>query len=81
MAYAPFRSCVSALHAGMTDGAYKKYASNRGGWVEGVSIGYRVRMSGLWHGFNEIQEKMMPDGRLDRPPYYGNVTPEDDENV
>lgn len=81
MAYAPARSCNDALHAGMSDGAYKKFAPNRGGHVEGLTIGYRQRMSGAWHGFNEIQMKMLPDGTLCSPPYYGDVTPQDNENI
>lgn len=81
MAYPPSRSCNEDLRAGMTDGAYKKYAMNRGGFVEGDTAGVRKLMSGVWHGFNESPTKFLPDGRECTSPYYVDVTPEDKENV
>jgi hypothetical protein len=73
MAYAPHRSCNNALHAGMTDGAYKHYAPDRGGFVEGDTAGVRKLMFGLWHGFNEAATKWLPDGRPCTTPYYVDV--------
>lgn len=69
------------MHAGATDGAYKKAAPNRGGVVEPLTAEYRKQMSGVWHGFNELSTKMLPDGRSGHPPYYQDVTPQDRENV
>jgi hypothetical protein len=81
MAYAPWRSCNGALEAGMTDGAYKKAAINRGGFVEGDFAGVRKLMSGVWHGFNEVEQKFLPDGRPCVPPYYIDIAPVDEANV
>jgi hypothetical protein len=81
MAYPVHRSCVRDLHAGMTDGAYKKAAPNRGGVVEDTTFHVRRQMSGVWHGFNDIQMKVLPDGRTDHPPYYTDVRAQDMENV
>ena len=79
--YRQQRSYHQNLHAGMTDGAYKKAAPNRGGEVEDTFVSVRQQMSGAWHGFNEIDMKVLPDGRTDHPPYFFNVTPDDDENI
>lgn len=82
MAYPRQRSCNSELHAGMTDGGWKKFAPNRGGsGIEYISAAMREHMSGAWHGFNESAEKCLPDGRSDHPPYYAYITPEDNENI
>lgn len=76
MAYAINQyGCNRNMHAGMTDGTYKKAAPNRGGVVEPTFAAVRREMCGIWHGFNEIQEKVLPDGRTDNPPYYFNVAP------
>lgn len=81
MAYAQHRSCNMDLHRGMTDGTYKFAAPDRGGVVEDTFRQYRADMSGVWHGFNEIGTKMLPDGRSMNVPYYFDVTPQDKENV
>jgi hypothetical protein len=82
MAYTVAISCNDALHEGMTDGAWKKYAMHRGGAiVEGVSAGSRKCMSGVWHGFHEAPNKYLPDGRPCITPNYLDVTPIDPENV
>lgn len=81
MAFPEKRSCVRSLHAGMTDGAYKKAAPNRGGDVEDTTFEYRRLMSGAWHGFNESQTKVLPDGQPARAPYFADVTPQDKENI
>lgn len=81
MAYPQSRSCNQDLHAGMTDGAYKRAAPNRGGILEHTSCAVRQQMSGVWHGFNETQMKVLPDGRPDHPPYYHDIAPLDRENV
>lgn len=81
MAYAPSRSCRQDLHAGMTDGTYKKWAPNRGGAVEDTTAAVRRQMSGVWHGFNDSPMKVLPDGRQDHPPYYLDISPIDRENV
>lgn len=79
--YAPFRSANDELHAGMTDGAYKKSAPNRGGLVEATFAPFRQLASGAWHGFHESPRKILPDGREARIPYFHNVTPQDTENI
>jgi hypothetical protein len=81
MSYATHRSCVRDLHAGMTDGSYKKYAMNRGGVLEDTTAAVRRLQSGAWHGFNEVQEKVLPDGRVMGVPYYHDITPQDEENI
>lgn len=81
MAYAPARSCNAALHEGMTDSSYKKYAPNRGGFPEPTSASVRRDMSGVWHGFSEKQPKALPDGTVHSTPNYVDVTPMDTENV
>lgn len=81
MAYPTHRSARRDLHAGMTDGTYKKAAPNRGGVVEPTFTHARRQMSGVWHGFNETPVKVLSDGIEDHPPYYFDVTPIDDENV
>jgi len=81
MAYPQHRSCVRDLHAGMTDGAYKKAAPNRGGEVEDTTFHYRRIQSGVWHGYNEVTPKVLPDGKIVGVPYYTDVRAEDMENV
>lgn len=81
MSYAPARSANQDLHAGMTDGTYKKAAPNRGGNVELTFTHARQQMSGVWHGFNDVSMKVLGDGRVEHPPYHFDVTPIDDENV
>lgn len=82
MAYAPNRSCNADLWAGMTDGAFKKAASNRGGLVEDYTCDARSQMSGVWHGFHELAQKSLADGRKVSTPYtQTSVAPEDVENV
>lgn len=89
MAYTPARSCNADLWAGMTDGAYKKGAPNRGGGycdgqgeIEHTTCEFRGEMSGVWHGFNELAEKRLPDGRLVKTPYtMSMVVAKDMENV
>jgi hypothetical protein len=81
MAYATHRSWNKDMRAGATDGSFKKYAMNRGGVVEDTTAALRRLQSGVWHGFNETQTKVLPDGRVDQPPYYHDVTPQDKENV
>ena len=65
----------------MIDGAYKQAAPNRGGVVEDTTFKVRRQMSGVWHGYNEIQEKVLPDGRTATTPYYTDVASNDMENV
>lgn len=79
--YRQQRSYHQNLHAGMTDGAYKRSAPNRGGEVEDTFVAVRQQMSGAWHGFNETQMKVLPDGRIDHPPFFFNITPQDNENI
>lgn len=70
--------CRRNLHAGMTDGAYKKAAPNRGGVLEPTFAEVRREMAEIWHGFNDTPMKVLPDGRPSHPPYYMDVTPEHD---
>jgi hypothetical protein len=79
--YASPRSCNRDLHAGMTDGTYKKAAPNRGGEVEPTFANARRQMSGAWHGFNEVPMKVLGDGRPDHPPYFMDIAPVDKENI
>jgi hypothetical protein len=58
----------------MTDGKYKKNAPDRGGVVESIFADERQDMSAIWHGFAETPAKTLPDGRVDHPPYYFDVT-------
>lgn len=81
MAYAQARSCVKDLHAGMTDGAYKRYAINRGGEVEDTTANVRRQMSGAWHGFRDIDTWALPDGREMTAYTHVNVDPDDIENI
>lgn len=89
MAYNVTRSCNEDLWAGMTDGAYKKGAPHRGGGycstqgeIEHTTCYFRQQMSGVWHGFHELEEKMLPDGRTVKTPYTMTmITAEDMENV
>lgn len=81
MAYPQFRSCNGDLKEGMTDGTYKKAAINRGGVVEDTYVPFRKDMSGVWHGMNEKQPKVLPDGRVISTGHYADVTPMDKENV
>lgn len=81
MAYPQARSCTVSLKEGMTDATYKHYRPNTAGIVEDTTAGIRRLMSGVWHGFNEVQEKCLPDGRPFNTPYFVSVTPEDEENV
>lgn len=81
MAYPQLRSCKADLFAGFTDGGYKKYAANRGGVVEPTTAEIRQRMSGAWHGFHEIEGKVLPDGSVVNTLYYQDITPYDEENI
>lgn len=82
MAYPRSRSCNVSLHEGMTDGAHKKAIMNRGGFPEMITPMIRSHMAGVWHGFNEVVPKYMPDGRVmprDSDDYA--IAPQDRENV
>jgi len=82
MAYPQAISCNASLQAGMTDGAWKKAAMNRGGVVEETFAESRRDMSGVWHGFNECDHKELPDGRpMTRELYSFAIAPRDTENV
>lgn len=81
MVYPQSRSCNADLHAGMTDGTYKAYAINRGGVVEDTTVAVRRVMSGLWHGFSDLQSRILPDGTTATSLNYQDVTPQDKENV
>lgn len=75
------RSKVDNLHKGMSDGSYKEYAPNRGGFVEDSTVAVRRSMSGAWHGFNEIKTKPLPDGTSWTCKMFDSITPEDNENL
>jgi hypothetical protein len=81
MAYPALRSCNDGLREGSTDSVYKKYAQDRGGFVELATAEVRRQMSGLWHGFNEISPKASPCGGMITTKYDTDITPEDMENV
>lgn len=81
MAYAQPRSCNMSLKEGYFDGGFKHYRPNTAGKIEDCTAGIRRQMSGVWHGFNELEVKYMPDGTPVKTPYFVSVTPQDDENV
>jgi len=81
MAYPTQRSCNQSLFEGMTDGAYKKAAINRGGFIEPTYEEYRRVMSGAWHGYSETHSKVLPDGRIVSTRNYADVAPMDGENI
>lgn len=62
MAYPQFRSCNADLKEGMTDGGFKKANMN---WCteDMLTAQIRKQMAGVWHGFNETNPKITPDGR------------------
>lgn len=74
--YAPARSYREELFEGATDGAYKKAVMNRGGFPEACFAPVRRRMAGVWHGFNEVQPKVLPDGRIVETQNYLSIRPE-----
>lgn len=76
MAYPHKRSCVGDLQCGMTDGAYKKYAMNRGGLVETTTAAVRRNMNVVWHGFADTDQMCLPDGSgYERTTKYVDVNP------
>ena len=81
MAYPKLRSCLASMYRGMVDGKYKFAAPNRGGVVENTYAPMRAEMSGAWHGFEETQPKVLPDGRIVSTVYSAPVAPMDRENI
>jgi hypothetical protein len=75
MAYPEFRSCNDDLKRGMVDGTYKFARPDTGGVVETMTAEVRRDMDGIWHGFNETAEKILPDGRKVKTIDYQDVTP------
>lgn len=78
MTYANFRSCNDDLHRGMVDGTYKFGRPDAGGVVDPMTAEVRKQMDGIWHGFNETPEKVLPDGRKVRTIDYMDVSPMSD---
>lgn len=74
MAYPTAISCNRSLEAGVTDGAWKKYASNRGGVVERSSMEVRRQTCGIWHGFAEASKKVMPNGEIVNTLYFEDMS-------
>lgn len=70
MAYPQTRSMSTDLHAGMTDGKYKKIGPNRGGFREDTTYRNRMDMSDIWYGIHEASEVELPDGRPMAMPYH-----------
>ena len=80
MAYPTQRSCNADLMEGMTDGTWKK--ANRDWETDDMlTAQIRANMSGLWHGFNELNPKILPDGRSVSTRHYFDIEPVDNENV
>lgn len=79
--YRQQRNYNTNLQMGVTEGAYKQAAPNRGGEVEDTFVGVRKQMSGAWHGFSDTKYRIMPDGRSYPCPQYFDVIPQDDENI
>jgi hypothetical protein len=75
MAYPQTRSMNTDLHAGMTDGKYKKIEPNRGGFCEETSHDDRNDMSDIWYGFHEADTVELPDGRRMAMPYHSPNAP------
>jgi hypothetical protein len=78
--YAQARSMNMSLHEGTTDGTWKKANMN---WCNASDLTAQVRsnMSGVWHGFNEVNPKITPDGISVSTPGYYDIEPIDNENV
>jgi hypothetical protein len=70
MAYPQTRSMSTDLHAGMTDGKYKKILQNRGGFPEGATYQDREDLSDIWYGIHEADTVELPDGRVMAMPYH-----------
>lgn len=63
MSYAPQRSLAADRDAGLTDGAYKKIVSGRGGLAESTTTASRRPLFGSrTYGFAEAAHKVRPDG-------------------
>lgn len=80
MAYPTARSRNANLMQGATDGAWKKANMN---WCTDDTLTAEIRrnMSGVWHGFNEVNPKITPDGRSVSTEHYYDIEPIDNENV
>ncbi|WNI17576.1 hypothetical protein [Actinacidiphila sp. ITFR-21] len=57
------RSLSGDLEEGLTDGAYKKVVTDRGGVVEAATYAVRRDLDDRWHGIHEAPVKHLPDGR------------------
>lgn len=75
MAYPPTRSMNTDLHAGMTDGKYKKVGQNRGGFREDTTYADRRDLSDVWYGIHEAATVELPDGRVMAMPYHVDTRP------
>lgn len=61
MAEAPYRDLRKNLHEGLTDGAYKKMVTDRGGVVEAVNVTRKLGMPKIYE-IEEAPVKMLPSG-------------------
>ncbi|MGW1261142.1 hypothetical protein ACWD7Y_04175 [Streptomyces drozdowiczii] len=70
MSYAPERSLTGDLNEGLTDGAYKKVVTDRGGVVEATTYAVRSDLDDRWYGIHEDPVKHTPDGRAVTTPNF-----------
>lgn len=76
MSYANPRSLTGDLNEGVTDGAYKKVVTDRGGQVESTTWHARSDLNDCWYGIHEDPLKHTPDGRpVTTPNYVGTPAP------
>ena len=69
MAYPRTRSVSRELHAGMTDGKYRKVIADRGGEVEHTFLANREALTDAFYGIHEAPSMVLPDGRVCSNPY------------
>lgn len=70
MSYANSRSLTGDLNEGVSDGAYKKVVTDRGGGVEATTYAVRSHLDDRWYGIHEDPVKHTPDGRPVSTPNY-----------
>ncbi|MFF1693175.1 hypothetical protein ACFVXC_06035 [Streptomyces sp. NPDC058257] len=76
MSYANPRSLTGDLNEGVTDGAYKKVVTDRGGVVEATTYAVRSDLDDRWYGIHEDPVKHRPDGgAVSTPNFVATPTP------
>ncbi|MFD9815088.1 hypothetical protein [Streptomyces sp. NPDC059080] len=77
MSYAPQRALSGDLCEGLTDGAYKKVVTDRGGQVEATTYAVRSDLDDRWYGIHEDPVKHRPDsgGAVTTPNFVATPAP------